>query len=72
MTLFYVLINGDTDSDIGKEITKMFKNTEYEYSEVFGVYDLILKIKYENVRELADKVRTMPKVRSVMILTCES
>lgn len=71
MALFYVMINGDTDSDIEKEIKKLFK-TGYEYSEVFGVYDVVVKVKHGNVRELADKIKAIPKVRSVMILTCEA
>ena len=65
------MINSDTDSDLEKNIKKIFK-TDYEYIKVFGVYDVIVKVKYENVRELSNKIKAIPKVRSVMILTSES
>jgi len=65
------MINSDTEADIEKEIKKIFK-TEYEYVKVFGVYDVIVKVKYDHVRELSDKIKAIPKTRSVMILTCVS
>ena len=65
------MINSDTEADIEKEIKKIFK-TEYEYTKVFGVYDVILKVKYENVRDLSLRIKAIPKTRSVMILTCVS
>ena len=71
MAQFYVMINSDTDSDLEKNIKKIFK-TEYEYIRTFGVYDVIVKVKYQSARELADKIKVIPKVRSVMILTSVS
>lgn len=65
------MINSDTDSDLEKNIQKIFK-TEYEYIKTYGVYDVIVKVKYESARELADRIRLIPKVRSVMILTSVS
>ena len=68
---FYVMINSDSNPSIEKAIAKVLK-TDYEYENVFGVYDAVLKVKDDNVRDLADKIRAIPKIHSVMVLTCVS
>lgn len=75
MSIFYVLINSDVGADqIEKDIVKvMSKGIEYEFKKVYGVYDAVLKIvdKKEtlNPRDLQDKVKTVSKIQSTMILT---
>ena len=70
--LFYVMINSDSNPSIEKDISKLLK-TDFEYVNVFGVYDAVLKVKdNDNVKELADKIRAIPKIHSVMVLTCVS
>lgn len=72
---FYVLINSDNYSDqIEKDITKILaKNVKLEFESVYGVYDGVIKIygSNENVREIADKIKSLPKIHSVMILTLQ-
>lgn len=71
-SLFYVMINSDSNPSIEKDISKLLKS-DYEYVNVFGVYDAVLKVKDEdNVKELADKIRAIDKIHSVMVLTCVS
>jgi len=73
MPLFYILINSDLGSEkvISKEIEKKLdKSTKYEFVNVYGVYDIVLKINENtNARELQDKLRNIPKVHSTLILT---
>ena len=74
MKIFYVMINSDSHPSIEKDIAKVLK-TDYEYVNVFGVYDAVLKVSVKdlnNVRDLADKIRAIPKIHSVMILKCVS
>jgi len=70
---FYVLINCDNYSDqIEKDIKKILaKNVKHEYQSVYGVYDGIIKINgtNEGIREIADKIKSLPKIHSVMVLT---
>lgn len=76
MVLFYVLINSDNYSDqIEKDIRKILsKSVKHEFQSVYGVYDGIIKIhdKNEKVREIADKIKSLPKIHSVMVLTVSS
>ena len=74
MSLFFVLINNDlgADKDIRKHVEKLIdKNKHFEFTTVYGVYDAVLRIndKKENARELAEKIKLIPKVQSTMILT---
>lgn len=62
------MINSDSDPSIEKDISKVLK-VDHEYVKVFGIYDAILKVKYGDVRELAEIIRAIPKIHSVMILT---
>lgn len=75
MPLFYVLINSDVGADrIEKDIAKIVsKGTDFEFKKVYGVYDAVLKIndKNENARDLQDKVKSVAKVQSTMILTVD-
>jgi len=68
---FYVLINTDNEERIQKELSKVLKDVKFEYESVYGVYDGVLKIygKNNNLREIADKIKTLPKIHSTMILT---
>jgi hypothetical protein len=63
------MINSDSNPSIEKDIAKVLK-VDFEYVNVFGVYDAVLKVRDENVKELADKIRAIPKIHSVMVLTC--
>ncbi len=66
------MINSDSNPSIEKDIAKVVKS-DYEYENVYGVYDAVLKVKdTADVRELADKIKAIPKIHSVMVLTCVS
>ena len=74
MSLFFVLINSDLggEKEIEKEIKKILhKDIDFEYVACYGVYDAVIKIndKNEDPRSLQDKLKTIPKVHSIMILT---
>jgi hypothetical protein len=73
MAVFYVLINSDVGADrIEKDLTKIVKKgAKFEFQKVYGVYDAVLKIndKSESARDLQEKVKSIAKVESVMILT---
>lgn len=72
MAEFVVLINSDVDSEqIEKHITKVLtKEIKHEFVRVYGVFDLILKIHDVNeIGEFADKIKSMPKIHTSMILT---
>ena len=73
MPVFYVLINSDIGSDrIEKDLTKIVrKGAKFEFQKVYGVYDAVLKIvdDKESARDLQEKVKSIAKVESVMILS---
>ncbi len=73
MPVFYVLINSDVGADrIEKDLMKIVKKgAKFEFQKVYGVYDAVLKINdnSESARDLQDKVKAIPKIESVMILT---
>lgn len=73
MGFYYLLINSDNYSDqIEKDITKILsKNVKHEFQSVYGVYDGIITIhgKNDSIRQIADKIKSLPKIHSVMVLT---
>ena len=74
MSLFFILINSDLGGEavIEKEIRKILnKETELEFVPCYGVYDAVVKVKDKNEdpRSLQDKLKTIPKVHSILILT---
>ena len=74
MPLFFVLINSDLGGKdiLEKEIKKaLHKDVNFEYVSTYGVYDAVVKIndKNEDPRSLQDKLKAIPKVHSIMILT---
>ena len=74
MPLFFVLINSDLggSDEIEKEVKKKLHNdVDFEYVACYGVYDAVVKIndKNEDPRSLQDKLKEIPKVHSIMILS---
>lgn len=74
MSLFFILINSDLggEKEIEKEIKKTLnKDTDFEFVPCYGVYDAVVKVndKNEDPRSLQDKLKAIPKVHSIMILT---
>ncbi len=73
MPIFFVLINSDIaseklENDIGKTLNKTAK---FEFINCYGVYDAVLKVtdKKEDPRGLSEKIKSLSKVHSTMILT---
>lgn len=74
MPLFFVLINSDLggEKDIENAIKKIIKkDVDYDFVNVYGVYDAVLRINDKDLdpRSLQDKLKTIPKIHSIMILT---
>jgi adenylyl- and sulfurtransferase ThiI len=73
MPLFFVLINSDLGGKdiLEKEIKNALHKVDIEYISTYGVYDALVKIndKNEDPRSLHDKLKTIPKVHSTLILT---
>ena len=74
MPLFYVLINSDLggEEQMKKEIEKTLgKEVDFEVISVYGVYDVVIRVKDKTftTRSLQDKLKTVSKIHSVMILT---
>jgi len=78
--VFFILITCDTYSDlIGKEISKVLpKGVKHEFQSVYGVYDAVLRIEDDSnntddskdlYREIATRIKTLPKVHTTMVLT---
>jgi len=74
MPLFFVLINSDLggEKEIEKSIKKIIKkDIDFDFINVYGVYDAVLRIRDTDLdpRALQDKLKEIPKIHSVMILT---
>ena len=77
--VFFILINCDNYSDeIAKDISKVLsKGIKHHFESVYGVYDGVLKIEQSfndgetkiGAREIAEKIRSLPKIHSTMVLT---
>ena len=79
--MFYILINCDNYSDqIEKDITKVLgKSIKHHFESVYGVYDAVLRIDIPNspnsddtkqgARQIAEKIRSLSKIHSTMVLT---
>ena len=70
--VFFILINCDNYSnEIEKDIGKILpKDVKFEFQSVYGVYDGVLKIYMnDNMREISEKIKTLPKIHSTMVLS---
>jgi len=77
--VFFILINCDNYSDeIEKDISKVLaKGVKHTFQSVYGVYDGVLKIEQnfndgdtkQGAREIAEKIRSLSKIHSTMVLT---
>lgn len=74
---FYILVTCDNYSDlIDKDVKKILpKDVKYEFESTYGVYDAVLKIEMksggnmkQNGREIAEKIKSLSKVHTTMVL----
>ena len=74
MRMAYVMINSETgyESEVMKELEKI-PGVQAAY-QLYGVYDIIIKIEAENLAELKEIVslgiRKLEKVRASLTLIC--
>ncbi len=72
MALAYVLITAETgtEGELLKELMKI-EGVEEAYI-VYGVYDIIVKVKAESIKKLKEiiswRIRRLPKVRSTLTM----
>jgi len=73
----YILINSDLGTDeaiIGKikEILDGENNIQYEIQDVYGVYDIILKLSSDDIKTLrstiTNKIRKITSVQSTLTM----
>ena len=74
MNMAYVMINSETgyEAEVMKELKKI--PSVQEAYQLYGVYDIIIKIEAENMIELKEIVslviREIEKIRSTLTLIC--
>ena len=72
MSMAYVMIN--SESGYEAEVMKELKNipSVQEAYQLYGVYDIIIKIEAENMNELKEivslRIRKLEKIRSTLTL----
>ena len=74
MRMAYVMINSETgyESEVMKELKKI-PGIKAAY-QLYGVYDIIIKIEAENLIELKEivalRIRKLEKIRTSLTLVC--
>ena len=76
MPTTYVLLNSDLGSDesIISEVKQILadENITYEIQGVYGVYDIVLKLSFEDAEKLraiiTNKIRKISKVQSTLTM----
>lgn len=74
MNMAYIMINSEAsyEAEIMKELKKI-PNVQEAYN-LYGVYDIIIKIEAENMNELKEivslRIRKLEKIRSTLTLIC--
>lgn len=74
MSMAYVMINSETGYEAGvmKELKKI--PSVQEVYQLYGVYDLIIKIEAKNMIELKEivslRIRKLEKIRATLTLMC--
>ena len=72
MSMAYVMINVETDGEV--EIMGALKSISgvKEVYQVYGIYDIIIKIEAETMNEIKDlillKIKPLEKIRSVLTM----
>jgi len=74
LNMAYVMINSETgyEAEVMKELKKI--PSVQEVYQLYGVYDIIIKIEAENMEELKEivslRIRELEKIRSTLTLIC--
>ena len=74
LSIAYAMINSESgyEAEVMKELKKI--SGVQEAYNIYGVYDIIIKIEAENMIELKEiislKVRKLEKIRSTLTLIC--
>jgi len=74
LSMAYVMINSETgyEAEVMKELKKI--PSVQEVYQLYGVYDIIIKIEAENMEELKEivslRIRELEKIRSTLTLIC--
>ena len=74
MRMAYVMINSETgyEAEVMKELKKI-PGIQTAY-QLYGVYDIIIKIEAENLTELKEivslRIRKLEKIRTSLTLIC--